>query len=140
MCDYVLQFICQKLHIVGTQKSTADSPSRIDLNPKERVELKRREDITIRPIQRNLQSSDVADEEQLAFFSEKTIETEEEILLQKEHAKQRTKENQIDNQRNRRNLNKQSLVHLRGNKGKGQNQSRTSCRACVKSNQGKTVV
>ena len=62
--------------------------STFDLNPKERVELKIRNDITIRPIQVNLQSTDVADEEQLFFLPDETIETEEEILSQKEQARQ----------------------------------------------------
>ena len=45
-------------------------------------------DITIRPIQANLQSTDVADEEQLFFLPDETIETEEEILLRKGQARQ----------------------------------------------------
>ena len=52
------------MHVAGTQNTAADFLSRIDLNPKERVELKIRNDITIQPIQVNLQSTDVADEEQ----------------------------------------------------------------------------
>ena len=76
------------MHVAGTQNTAANFLSRIDLNPKERVELKIREDITIRPIQVNLQSTDVADEEQLFFLPDETIETEEEILLQKEQARQ----------------------------------------------------
>ena len=43
----------------------------MDLNLKERVEIKTREDITIRPIQITLHSTDVADEEQLSFLPEK---------------------------------------------------------------------
>ena len=76
----------------GTQNTAADSLSRIDLNPKERVELKIRNDITTQPIQVNLQSTDVADEEQLFFLPEETIETEEEILLQKEQARQNARD------------------------------------------------
>ena len=87
-CDYVLQFNFHIMHVAGTQNTAADFLSRIELTPKERVELKIREDITIRPIQVNLQSTDVADEEQLFFLPDETIETEEEILLQKEQAKQ----------------------------------------------------
>ena len=87
-CDYVLQFNFHIMHVAGTQNTAADFLSRIDLNPKERVELKIRNDITVRPIQVNLQSTDVADEEQLFFLPEETIETEEEILLQKEQARQ----------------------------------------------------
>ena len=86
-CGYV-QHNFHIMHEAGTQNTAADFLSRIDLNPKERVELKIRDDITIRPIQVNLQSTDVADEEQFFFIPDETIETEEEILLQKEQAKQ----------------------------------------------------
>ena len=80
------------MHVAGTQNTAADFLSRIDLNPKEKVELKIRNDITIQPIQVNLQSTDVTDEEQLFFLPEETIETEEEILLQKEQARQNARE------------------------------------------------
>ena len=80
------------MHVAGTQNTAADFLSRIDLNPKEKVELKIRNDITIQPIQVNLQSTDVADEEQLFFLPEETIETEEEILLQKEKARQNARD------------------------------------------------
>ena len=69
------------MHVSETQNTAADFLSRIDLNPKDRVELKIKDDITIRPIQVNLQSKDVADEEQLFFLPDETIETEEEILM-----------------------------------------------------------
>ena len=75
------------MHVAGTQNTAADFLSRIELTPKERVELKIREDITIRPIQVNLQSTDVADEEQLFFLPDETIETEEEILPTKRTSK-----------------------------------------------------
>ena len=77
-CDYVLQFNFHIMHVAGTQNTAADFLSRIDLNPKERVELKIWKDITIRPIQVILVSTDVADEEQLFFLPEETIEREEE--------------------------------------------------------------
>ena len=79
-CDYVLQINFQIMNVAGTQNTAADFLSRIDLNPKERVEITIRNDIKIRPIQVNLQSTGVADEEQLYFLPEETIETEEEIL------------------------------------------------------------
>ena len=69
------------MHVSETQNTAADFLSRIDLNPKDRVELKIKDDITIRPIQVNLQSKDVADEEQLFVLPDETIETEEEILM-----------------------------------------------------------
>ena len=55
------------MQVTGTQNTAAYSILRIDLNPKERVELILRDDITIRPIQDNLQLRDVADEEQQFF-------------------------------------------------------------------------
>ena len=82
-CDDVLQLSFHIMHVAGTQNTAADILSRIDLNPKQRVELKIRNDITIRPIQVNLQSTDVADEEQFFFLPKKTIEIEEKILLRK---------------------------------------------------------
>ena len=96
-CDYVLQFNFHIMHVAGTQNTAADFLSRIELTPKERVELKIREDITIRPIQVNLQSTDVADEEQLFFLPDETIETEEEILLQKEQARQIPRRGDVQN-------------------------------------------
>ena len=46
-CDYMLQFNFHIMHVAGTQNTAADFLSRINLNPKERVELKIRNDITI---------------------------------------------------------------------------------------------
>ena len=91
-CDHVLQFNFHIMHVAGTQNTAADFLSRIDINPMERVELKIRNDITTQPIQVNLQSTNVADEEQLFFLPEETIQTEEEILLQKEQAKQNARD------------------------------------------------
>ena len=72
-CDYALQFNFHIMHVAGTQNTEADVLSKIDLNPKERVELKIRNDITIRLIQVKLQSTDVADEEQFFFLPEKSL-------------------------------------------------------------------
>ena len=80
------------MHVAGTQNTAPDYLSRIDSNPKERVQLNIGKDITIRPEQVNLQSTDVADEEQFFFLPEETIETEEEILLQKEQARQNARD------------------------------------------------
>ena len=80
------------MHAAGTQNTEADILSRIDLNHEERIELKIRNDITIRPIPANLQSTDVADEKQLRFLPEETIETEEEVLMQKEKARQNARD------------------------------------------------
>ena len=126
-CDYVLQFNFHIIHVAGTQNTAADFLSRIDLNPKERVEQKIRNDITTQPIQVNLQSTDVADEEQLFFLPEETIETEEEILLQKEQARQNTRDEETTkktiNQRNNPNPNKQGIIYVWGNQRRRTHQS-----------------
>ena len=91
-CYCVLHFNFYILHLAGTQITSADFLSRIDFNTKERVKLEIGEHMTKRPIQVNLQSSDVADEEQLFFQPEDTIGTEEEKLLQKEQARQNARD------------------------------------------------
>ena len=91
-CDYVLQINFPIMHLASTQKTAADFSSRIDLNLEEKVELKIENDITIRPIQVNLQSPDVADEELIFFLPEQTLEFEEEVLLQKEQARQNARD------------------------------------------------
>ena len=75
-----------------SENTATDFLSKIDLNPEERVELKIREDITIRPVQVSLQSTDVADEEQLFFLTEETIKTEEKVRLQNEQARQNARD------------------------------------------------
>ena len=91
-CDYVLQFNFHIMHVAGTQNTAADCLSRTDLNLEEKVELKIRNDITIQPKQVNLQSTDVAGEEQFFFLPEETIETDKEILLQKEQTRQNARD------------------------------------------------
>ena len=56
----------------------------MELRPKEQAEHKLREARTITPTQVNMQSTDVADEEQLFFLPVETIETEKEILRKKQ--------------------------------------------------------
>ena len=113
-CDYVLQFNFHILHVAGAQNTAADFPSRIELNPKERVDLKIREDITIRPIQVNLQSTDIADEEQLFFHPDETIETEKEILDKKTSktkcTRRRNDKNKAGHKGNNSNPNQQRLL------------------------------
>ena len=68
-CDYKLQFNFHIMHVAGTQNTADDFLSRIDLNPKERVQLKIRNDITIRPIQVNQQTSQT--KSNISFFQKK---------------------------------------------------------------------
>ena len=88
-CDYVLQFKFRIMHVAGSQNTAADFLSRLELTPKERIQLKLRDDIITAPIEVNLQSTDVADEEQLFFLPDEEEESEQEIFARKALSKQR---------------------------------------------------
>ena len=88
-CDYVLQFKFRIMHVAGSQNTAADFLSRLEPTPKEKVQLKLRDDILTSPIEVNLQSTDVADEEQLFFLPDEEEESEQEIVARKAHSKQR---------------------------------------------------
>ena len=88
-CDYVLQFKFRIMHVAGSQNTAADFLSRLELTPKEKAQLKLRDDILTSPIEVNLQSSDVADEEQLFFLPDEEDESEQEIFARKALSKQR---------------------------------------------------
>ena len=77
------------MHEAGSQNTAADFLSRLELTPKEKVQLKLRDDILTSPIEVNLQSSDVADEEKLFFLPDEGDESEQEIFDQKALSKQR---------------------------------------------------
>ena len=74
-CDYVLQFKFRIMHVSASQNTAADFLLRLELTPK-KVQLKLRDDILTSPIEANLQSSDVADEEQLFFLPDEEEESE----------------------------------------------------------------
>ena len=88
-CDYVLQFKFRIMHVAGSQNTAADFLSRLELTPKEKVQLKIRDDILTTPIEVNLQSSDVADEEPLFFLPYEEEESEQEMYARKALSKQR---------------------------------------------------
>ena len=88
-CDYVLQFKFCVMHQAGSQNTAADFLSRLELTPKEKVQLKLRDDIITAPIEVNLQSTDVADEEQLFFLPDEEEESEQETFARKALSKQR---------------------------------------------------
>ena len=88
-CDYVLQFKFRIMHVAGSQNTAADFISRLELTPKEKVQLKLRDDILTSPIEVNLQSSDVADKEQLFFLPDEEDESEQEIFARKALSKRR---------------------------------------------------
>ena len=89
VCDYVLQFKFRIMHVAGSQNTAADFLSRLELTPKEKVQLKLRDDILSSPIEVNLQSSDVAAEEQLFFLPDEEDESEQEIFARKTLSKRR---------------------------------------------------
>ena len=56
------------MHVAGSQNTAADFLSCLELTPIEKVQLKLRDDIITAPIEVNLQSTNVADEEQLFSY------------------------------------------------------------------------
>ena len=80
------------MHAAGSQNTAADFLSRQELTRKEEVQLKIRNDILTAPIVVNLQSTDVADEEQRFFLPEEGEESEQETFARKARSKQREKE------------------------------------------------
>ena len=71
------------MHVAGFQNTAADFLSGHELIPKEKVQLKLKDDILTSPIEVNLQSSDVADEEQLFFLPDEVEESEQEVFARK---------------------------------------------------------
>ena len=82
-CDYVLQFKFRIMHVAGSQNTAADFLSRLELTPKERFQLKLRDDIITAPIEVNLQSTDVADEEQLFSYQMRKKNQNKKLLQEK---------------------------------------------------------
>ena len=80
------------MYVAGSQITAADFLSRLELTLKEKVQLKLRDDILTSPIEVNLQSSDVADEEQLFFLPDEEEESEQEIFARKALSDQRALE------------------------------------------------
>ena len=83
-CDFVLQFHFKTAHVPGRINTAADFLSRLDINPKDKVLLQIREDFRTTPIQVNIQSSNVQEEDQFYFLPEDDSETEEEVWERKQ--------------------------------------------------------
>ena len=92
-CDFVLQFNFTIAQVPGRMNTAADFLSRLDLDPKEQVQLLIRDDIQTAPIEVHIQSSNVAEEEQFHFLPENDIETEEQIWERKQRARKKIQEN-----------------------------------------------
>ena len=81
-CDFVLPFRFTIAHVRGKMNTAADFLSRPDFHPKDKVHLTIMDDIRTTPIQVNIQSSDVA-EEQFFFMPDDDTETEEQFWERK---------------------------------------------------------
>ena len=93
LCDFSLQIRLTNAHVPGKMNTAAGFLSRLDLHPKDKVHLTIRDDIPTTPIQVylqvNIQSSDVAKEEQFFFMPDDDTETEEQIWERKLHARKK---------------------------------------------------
>ena len=85
--NFVLQFHFKIAHVPGRMNTAADFLSRLDISPKEKVLLQIREDIQTPPIQVNIQSSDIHEEDQFYFSPEDDSETEEDVWERKQRAR-----------------------------------------------------
>ena len=92
-CDYVLQFNFETAHIAGSVNTAADFLSRLELKVTEKIHLKIREVVQIKPIELSTSSSDVTDEEQFFFTqTDSQDETEEQLLQRKEQSQKKAAE------------------------------------------------
>ena len=82
-CDYVIQFNFVIAHIPGAQNTAADYLSRLEADPKDKLVMKIREDVQTLPIEINVQSAGVSQEEQI-FYTTDDDETEEQYWARKE--------------------------------------------------------
>ena len=82
-CDYVIQFNFVIAHIPGTQNTAANYLSRLEADPKDKVVMKIREDVQTLPIEINVQSAGVSQEEQ-NFYTNDDEETKELYWAKKE--------------------------------------------------------
>ena len=85
-CDFVIQFNFTIAHITGKNNTAADYLSRMEKDPTEKLVLKIRADVETQPIEVNVQSAGVSEEEQV-FFTEEDNETEEQIWERKRQSK-----------------------------------------------------
>ena len=85
-CDYVIQLNFVIAHIPEKNNTAADYLSRMEMDPREKLVLKIRENIETKPIEVNVQSASVAEEEQV-FFTEQDDETEAQIWERKKQSR-----------------------------------------------------
>ena len=85
-CDFVIQFNFVIAHIPVKNNTAANYLSRMEMDPTEKLVLKIREDVETRPIEVNVQSAGVSEEEQVVF-TEEDNETEQQIWERKQQSK-----------------------------------------------------
>ena len=79
-CDFVLQFNFTIAHIPGKMNTPADFLSRLEMDPNEKIILKITEDIPTKPIEVNIESTGIAQEETVFFDPTDQLETTEKEL------------------------------------------------------------
>ena len=79
-CDFVIQFNFTFAHIPGKMNTTADFLSRFEMDPNEKVILKIRKDIPTKPIEINIESTGIVQEETVFFDPTDRQETTEKEL------------------------------------------------------------
>ena len=62
-CDFVVQFNSTIAHIPGKMNTAADFLSRLEMDPNKKIVLKIKEDIPTKPIEVNIESTGIAQEE-----------------------------------------------------------------------------
>ena len=82
-CDYVVQFNFVIAHIPGAQNTAADYLSRLEADLKDKLVIKIREDVQTLPIEINVQSAGVTQEEQIIDTNDDD-ETDEQYWARKE--------------------------------------------------------
>ena len=87
-CDFVLQFHFTIAHFPGKMNTAADFLSRLEIDPNEKIFLKIREDIPTKPIEVNIESTGIAQEETVIFDpTDQQETTEKELWKRKEEAR-----------------------------------------------------
>ena len=81
--DYVIQFNFVIAHIPGARNTAADLLSRLEADLKDNIVMKFREDVQTLPIEINVQSAGVSQEEQI-FYTNDDDETEERYWARKD--------------------------------------------------------
>ena len=86
-CNFVLQFNFTIAHIPGKMNTAADFLSRLEMDPNEKIILKIRKDNPTKPIEVNIESTGIAQEEKVSFDTTDQPETtEKELWKRKEEA------------------------------------------------------